>query len=104
MFSTSQAVFQCSVETLTLTETIVNIMGDSEVLQKCDDGQNSNEQTNEETDDSKEGSSNRIVNDVNVSLREDHKKETSQEKSPFKSIKEKGVNVLDIIVRYYVDI
>ena len=104
MFSTSQAVFKCSVETLTLTETIVNIMGDSQVLQKRDDGQNSNEQTNEETNDSKEGSSNRIVNDVNVSLREDHKKKTSEKKETFKCIKENSVNVLDIIVRYYIDI
>ena len=99
MFSTSQAVFQSSVETLTLTETIVKNMGDSQVLQKCDDGPNSNKPKNEENDPN-EAPSNRTINDVNVSLKEDNRKETCEEKETFKCIKEKGVNVLDIIVRY----
>ena len=96
MFSTSKAVFQSSLETLTLTETIVNKMGDPQVLQKEDSGQNGNNQNNYPND----YPSNSTVNDGNVSLQEDHENETCKGKETLKCIKEKGVNVLDIIVRY----
>ena len=96
MFSTSKAVFQSSLETLTLTETIVNKMGDPQVLQKEDSGQNGNNQNNYPND----YPSNSTVNDGNVSLQEDHENEACKGKETFKCIKEKGVNVLDIIVRY----
>ena len=99
MFSTSKAVFQSSLETLTLTETIVNKMGDPQVLQKEDSGQNGNNQNNEDNDPN-EYPSNSTVNDGNVSLQEDHENEACKGKETFKCIKEKGVNVLDIIVRY----
>ena len=96
MFSTSKAVFQSSLETLTLTETIVNKMGDPQVLQKEDSGQNGNNQNNYPND----YPSNSTVNDGNVSLQEDHENEACKGKETFKCIKEKGVNVLDIIIRY----
>ena len=96
MFSTSKAVFQISLETLTLTETIVNKMGDPQVLQKEDSGQNGNNQNNYPND----YPSNSTVNDGNVSLQEDHENEECKGKETFKCIKEKGVNVLDIIIRY----
>ena len=99
MFSTSNAVFQSSLETLTLTGTIVNSMGDPQVLQNNDDSQNGNIQNNEDND-SNETSSNRTVNDVNESIKRDHEKEACEEKESFKCIKEKGINVLDMIVRY----
>ena len=96
MFSTSKAVFQSSLGTLTLTETIVNKMGDPQVLQKEDSGQNGNNQNNYPND----YPSNSTVNDGNVSLQEDHENEECKGKETFKCIKEKGVNVLDIIIRY----
>ena len=96
MFSTSKAVFQISLETLTLTETIVNKMGDPQVLQKEDSGQNGNNQNNYPND----YPSNSTVNDGNVSIQEDHENEACKGKETFKCIKEKGVNVLDIIIRY----
>ena len=99
MFSTSNAVFQSSVETLTLTETIVNNMGDPQEIQSSDDCQNSNKQNNKDND-SHEDSSNLASNDANVSLKGDHEKEACEEKETFKCIKEKGINVLDMIVRY----
>ena len=99
MFSTSNAVFQSSLETLTLTETIVNKMGDPQVLQKEDSGQNGNNQNNEDNDPN-DYPSNSTVNDGNVSLQEDHENEECKGKETFKCMKEKGVNVLDIIIRY----
>ena len=96
MFSTSKAVFQSSLETLTLTETIVNKMGDPQVLQKEDSGQNGNNQNNYPND----YPSNSTVNDGNVSIQEDHENEACKGKETFKCIKEKGVNVLDIIIGY----
>ena len=74
-------------------------MGDPQVPQNGDDSQNTNKQNNEGND-SNEASSNRTVNDVNESLKGDHEKEACEEKETFKCIKEKGINVLDIIVRY----
>ena len=40
------------------------------------------------------------ANDDNDPLREDHEKEGCEEKGKFKCIKERGINVLDIIIRY----
>ena len=99
MFSTSKAIFQSSLETLTLTETIDNKMGDPQVLQKEDSRQNSNNHNNEDNDPN-EYPSNSTVNNGNVSLQEYHENEACKGKETFKCIKEKGVNVLDIIIRY----
>ena len=72
-------------------------MGDTQNLQK-EEGKNTENQKNEDNDKNEDAYN--IANDENDPLREDHENEGCEEKGKFKCMKEKGINVLDIIIRY----
>ena len=72
-------------------------MGDTQNLQN-EEGKNTENQKNEDNDKNKDAYN--TANDDNDPLREDHEKEGCEEKGKFKCIKERGINVLDIIIRY----
>lgn len=72
-------------------------MGDTQNLQK-EECKNTENQKSEDNDKNKDPYN--TANDENEPFREDHENEGCEEKGTFKCIKERGINVLDIIIRY----
>ena len=72
-------------------------MGDTQNLQK-EDCKNTENQKSEDNDKNKDPYN--TANGEIEALQEDREKEENEEKGTFKCMKEKGINVLDIIIRY----